>query len=92
MSGLVEHFGLSSDPFLDGPRTWQYYYGPASLKLAHTFSDIYVRISESGDTPLYRIRVGSFSTPEQTFPLQDAAAGRRLPVVSRKRSEKVVGA
>jgi type II secretory pathway predicted ATPase ExeA/cell division protein FtsN len=39
MSGWVEHFGFSSDPFSDDPRTWQYYYGgdygPASLKLEH---------------------------------------------------------
>ncbi len=39
MSGWVQHFGFSSDPFSDDPRTWQYYYGgnygPASLKLEH---------------------------------------------------------
>ena len=39
MSGWVEHFGFSSDPFSDDPRIWQYYYGadygPASLRLEH---------------------------------------------------------
>lgn len=39
MSGWVEHFKLSSDPFSEDQRTWQYYYGgnygPASLRLEH---------------------------------------------------------
>jgi type II secretory pathway predicted ATPase ExeA/cell division protein FtsN len=39
MSGWVEHFNLSADPFSEDPRNWQYYYGAdyghASLKLEH---------------------------------------------------------
>jgi len=39
-------------------------------RLAATFSDVYVSTVESGGEPLYRIRIGSFSTPEETLPLK----------------------